>query len=262
MSVRKKNIRRKNHTRAVGAAMAAAAIMAAIPTAVQAHADPSAAPEEPAAPTTAALPVPVMTNLPDPQGPDCGSYRDRVPAGAGSFVGMASQSASEAIASNPDLSTFSAALSGGLNSEVDIVDVLDGGPYVVFAPTDDAFATLEPGALDALKADPAKLISTLFYHMVLGYLGPDDVHGLMTTQDGRQIDVTGKGGDIKINNTAKVVCGGITTRGASLYMINTVLDPDAAPTPPTPSGAATPAEPADAAESTGTEPIEPTQPDM
>ena len=42
--------------------------------------------------------------------------------------------------------------------------------------------------------------------MVLGYLGPDDVGGKIPTQDGRLVNVTGKGGDVKINDTAKVLC--------------------------------------------------------
>ena len=114
---------------------------------------------------------------------------------------------------------------------MNIVSVLDGGPYVVFAPTNEAFAKLDPAELDALKADPAKLTSVLYYHMVLGYLGPDDVHGKMPTQQGALINVTGKGGDIKINDTAKVVCGGITSKGAKIFMIDTVLNPADAPLP-------------------------------
>jgi len=228
----------------LGVAAAFAAIAVAIPTAVQAYAEPGTEPTDTTSPaagptTTSTIPVPVMSNVPDPQGPGCDDYKKQVSTGAGSFKGMATQSASEAIASNPDLSTFNDALSGKLNPGVNIVSVLDGGPYVVFAPTNKAFEKLGPAEMAALETDPAQLTSLLFYHMVLGYLGPDDVHGNMTTQDGRQINVTGKGGDIKVNDTAKVVCGGITTRGASLYMIDEVLDPADAPDPNTPSTTST-----------------------
>ena len=37
--------------------------------------------------------------------------------------------------------------------------------------------------------------------------------------------VTGKGGDVKVDDVAKVVCGGITTANGVIYMIDTVLDP-------------------------------------
>ncbi len=220
-------------TKTLGVAAALAAIAVAIPTAVQAYADPSTTTTTPAAPTTTSgIPVPSMSQLPDPQGPGCDAYKSKVPTGTGSFASMGNQPASEAIAANPDLSTFSAAISGKLNPAVNVTSVLDGGPYVVFAPTNDAFAKLDPATLDQLKNDPAVLLPTLYYHMVLGYLGPDDVDGKMPTQDGRTISVTGKGGDIKINDTAKVVCN-YTARGAYIYMIDTVLNPADAPQPNT-----------------------------
>ena len=59
--------------------------------------------------------------------------------------------------------------------------------------------------------------------MVLGYLGPNDVQGKMPTQDGRSVNVVGKGSDIKVND-AKLVCA-YTAHGAYIYMIDTVLIP-------------------------------------
>jgi uncharacterized surface protein with fasciclin (FAS1) repeats len=219
-------------TKSLGVAAALAAIAVAIPTAVQAYADPTPTTTTSAAPTTSEIPVPSMSQLPDPQGSGCDAYKNRIPAGPGSFASMGTQSASAALAANPDLSTFNAAITGGFNPAVNIVSVLDGGPYVVFAPTNDAFAKLDEATLAQLKSDPAALTSTLFYHMVLGYLGPDDLHGKMPTQQGSQVSVTGKGGDIKVNDTVKVLCG-YTTRAAYIYMIDTVLSPGDAPTPST-----------------------------
>lgn len=201
----------------------------AIPTAVQAYAEPTPTPVDPPAPT-ASVPVPTSTKVPDPQGPGCDAYRKEVPTGAGSIASMALQTGSQAIANNPDLSTFSAAISGKLNPDVNIVSVLDGGPYVVFAPTDAAFSKLDPATVETLKSDPTALLPTLFYHMVLGYLGPNDVQGTMPTQDGRSVVVTGKGGDIKVNDN-RVSCA-YTARGAYIYMIDTVL------TPPSPAAEA------------------------
>ncbi|TGD85634.1 fasciclin domain-containing protein [Mycolicibacterium sp. CH28] len=216
-------------TKTLGVAAALAAIAVAIPTAVQAYADPTTTTTS-AAPTTSEIPAPSMSQLPDPQGSGCDAYKNKIPSGPGSFASMGNQTATAAIAANPDLSTFSAAISGGLNPAVNITSVIDGGPYVVFAPTNDAFAKLDPATLAQLKGDPALLTSTLFYHLVLGYLGPDDLHGKMPTQQGSTVNVTGKGGDIKINDTVKVVCG-YTTRAAYIYMIDTVLNPADAPQP-------------------------------
>ena len=216
-------------TKSLGVAAAIAAIAVAVPTAVQAYADPSPTPAP--EPTSSAVPVPTSTKVPDPQGAGCDAYRSKHPAGSpGSIESMALQTGSQALASNPDLSTFSDAISGKLNPDINIVNVLDGGPYVVFAPTNAAFAKLDPATLNTLKTDPVVLLPTLFYHMVLGYLGPNDVKGKMPTQDGRPVTVAGKGGDITVND-AKVTCA-YTARGAYIYMIDTVL------TPPTPAAEA------------------------
>ena len=145
------------------------------------------------------------------------------------FKNLATQPVGTALASIPDISTFDSAISGQLNPAVNIVPVLDNGPYVVFAPTNEAFAKLPPEQLDALKADPAALTDLVYYHAFLGLLGPDDVKGQRPTQQGAEIKVDGKGGDIKVNDTAKVVCGGIQASNARIYLIDTVLDPAAAP---------------------------------
>jgi len=245
-------------TKTLGVAAALAAMTIALPTAVQAYAEPEptptpATPSESApsasasasatpsastpapAPTSTSIPVPTSTKVPDPQGSGCDAYRGKHPAGTpGSIESMALQTGSQALASNPDLSTFSDAISGKLNPDINIVNVLDGGPYVVFAPTNEAFAKLDPATLNTLKTDPVVLLPTLFYHMVLGYLGPNDVQGKMPTQDGRSITVKGKNSDITVND-AKLVCA-YTARGAYIYMIDTVLTP---PTPAAENGATT-----------------------
>ena len=238
----------------LGVAAAIAAIAVAIPTAVQAYADPTPTPVEPAAPTATAAATP--TKVPDPQGPGCDAYRKAVPTGAGSIPAMAGQTASQAIANNPDLSTFSAAISGTLNPEINIISVLDGGPYIVFAPTDAAFAALDPATVETLKSDPRVLLPVLFYHMVLGNVGPANVAGTMPTQDGRPVVVTGKDGDIKVNGN-RVSCA-YAANGASIYMIDGVLEPpvpaaeaDASSTEATTTPATT--TPATTAEATTTE---------
>jgi uncharacterized surface protein with fasciclin (FAS1) repeats len=112
---------------------------------------------------------------------------------------------------------------------------------VVFAPSNEAFEELEPGQLDALKADPAALTRLDYYHVFLGLLGPEDVHGQRPTQEGAEIKVDGKNGDIKVNGTAKLICGGIQAKNARIYIIDKVLDPASAPEPiqPTTSGSST-----------------------
>ena len=209
-------------TKTLGVAAAVAAIAFSIPTAVTAYADDPTPTPTPVATPTSTISTPVAP-IPDPQGPGCDAYKKTLPAGGATAV--ADESVTTAIANNPDLSTFSSAISGGLNPDVNVVSVLNNGPYIVFAPTNEAFAKLDPAQLDALKADPAALTSLVYYHMVLGLLGADDVHGKLTTQQGKQITVTGKGGDITVDGIAKVVCGDIEPSNSRIYMIDTVLDP-------------------------------------
>jgi uncharacterized surface protein with fasciclin (FAS1) repeats len=208
----------KTRTRkAMGAAAATAAIVASVPLSINAYADPT--------PT----PTPAV-EIPDPQG-NCDPFKAAVP----NWKGLNDVPVSKALASIPDISTFNSAVSGGLNPAVNITSVLDNGPYVVFAPTNDAFAAMEPGQLDALKADPAALTKLDYYHVFLGLLGPEDVHGQRPTQQGADIKVEGKNGDIKVNGTTKVICGGIQAQNARIYIIDTVLDPANPPEPLTPT---------------------------
>ncbi|CDP89769.1 MULTISPECIES: fasciclin domain-containing protein [Mycolicibacterium] len=204
----------KTRTKTLGVAAAVAAITASLPLAATASADP--------APTTTTAPV---VEIPDPQGSGCDNFKKAIPE----WKNLAELPAGKVLASIPDISTFNAALSGGMNPDVNIIPVLDNGPYVIFAPTNDAFAAMEPGKLDALKADSAALTSFDYYHAFLGLLGPDDVKGQRPTQQGAEVKVTGKGGDIKVNDTAKLVCGPIQAQNARIYLIDTVLDPNSPP---------------------------------
>ena len=205
-------------SKALGAAVAIAAIAASVPLAITAYADPA---------TTA--------EFPDPQGSGCDAFKQQVPA----YKDLHDQQTDTALAAIPDISTFNSAISGQLNPAVNLTSMLDNGPYVVFAPNNAAFAAMPPARLDALKADPAALTKLLDYHLFLGLLGPDDVKGQRPTQEGAEITITGKGGDVKVNDTAKVVCGGIISGHARIYIIDTVLDPGAAPAPVTGSGTST-----------------------
>ena len=86
-----------------------------------------------------------MARIPDPQGPGCDAYKTAVATGAGSFASLAKENASAAIAANPDLSDFNAAISGQWNPAVNLVSVLDNGPYNVFAPDQRGVRQDRPG---------------------------------------------------------------------------------------------------------------------
>jgi uncharacterized surface protein with fasciclin (FAS1) repeats len=67
----------------------------------------------------------------------------------------------------------------------------------------------------------------LTYHVVSGQARPAQVVGQHKTLQGGTVTVTGSGEDLKIND-AGLVCGGVRTANATVYMIDTVLMPPAA----------------------------------
>ena len=100
-----------------------------------------------------------------------------------------------------------------------LVETLKGaGPFTVFAPTDEAFAALPPGTLDAVLKDKAKLTSILTYHVVAGKVMAKDVVGL----NGKTAK-TIQGGDLKIDTTSGVKIGGATVITADVETSNGVI---------------------------------------
>ena len=160
-------------------------------------------------------------------GPGCAAYAEQVPDGAGSVAGMSADPVAVAASNNPLLTTLTAAVSGQLNPDVDLVDTLNGDEFTVFAPVDDAFAKIDAATIEVLKTDSATLSSILTYHVVPGQLSPDEVVGTLTTVQGGSVEVTGSGDDLNVNDAA-VICGGVHTANATVYLIDTVLMPPAA----------------------------------
>ena len=157
-------------------------------------------------------------------GSGCAAYAEAVPDGPGSVVGMSTDPVAVAASNNPLLTTLVAAVSGQLNPEVDLVDTLNGDEFTVFAPVDDAFAKIDPATIEALKTDAATLSSILTYHVVPGQLSPDEVVGTQTTVQGGTLEVTGSGDALMVNDAA-VICGGVHTANATVYLVDSVLMP-------------------------------------
>ena len=157
-------------------------------------------------------------------GPGCADYAAANPSGPASVEGMSQVPVAVAASNNPQLTTLTSALSGKLNPQVNLVDTLNNGQYTVFAPTDAAFAKLPAATVDQLKTNAPMLKSILTYHVVQGQLSPAKVIGNHPTLQGATDTVTGQGNSLTVNN-ASVVCGGVPTANATVYMIDTVLMP-------------------------------------
>ncbi len=176
-------------------------------------------------PPKAEVPVP-----PGVVGPGCANYVVEVPSGPGALDGMGRDPVAVAIGNSPLLTTFSGSLMGHLNPEVNLVDAVDAGQFTVFAPTDEAFGKVDPETIEKFKGDPTLLSGVLNYHLVEGQIAPGDIVGEHKTVQGQALTVSGSEDRLRVND-AGVVCGGIRTANATVYLVDTVLSPPAAPTP-------------------------------
>jgi len=159
-------------------------------------------------------------------GPGCEGYAEQVPDGEGSVAGMAKDPVAVAASNNPLLKTLTSAVSGELNPDVDLVDTLNSDEFTVFAPVDEAFAAIPEADLKAAVGDTDTLTSILTYHVVPGQLTPEEVVGMQTTVQGEDVEVTGSGDELMVNG-ASVICGGVQTANATVYLIDEVLMPPA-----------------------------------
>jgi uncharacterized surface protein with fasciclin (FAS1) repeats len=171
---------------------------------------------------------PAMSTMASPAanliGTGCADYAAQHPNGPASVTGMAQDPVATAASNNPMLSTLTAALSGKLNPNVNLVDTLNSGQYTVFAPTNAAFDKLPASTIDELKTNSEMLKSILTYHVVQGQESPNTVDGAHKTLQGAEVKVTGQGNGLKVED-AGLVCGGVHTANATVYMIDTVLTP-------------------------------------
>jgi uncharacterized surface protein with fasciclin (FAS1) repeats len=211
------------------ASLAAAAILTV--SACSNDTSTSASPETTSSTVAAASAAPApMERSMDPAadlvGPGCADYAAQNPTGPGSVTGMAQDPVAVAASNNPLLTTLTSAVSGKLNPNVNLVDTLNGSEFTVFAPTDAAFAKIDPATIETLKTDSDLLSSILTYHVVPGQASPSQVTGTHKTVQGGEVTVTGAGNSIKVND-ASVVCGGVRTANATVYLIDTVLMPPA-----------------------------------
>ena len=140
-------------------------------------------------------------------------------AGAGTIVDVA--------AGTDGFSTLVAAVTAA-----DLAGTLSGeGPFTVFAPTDDAFAALPEGVLDALLLPENKdvLAKILTYHVVAGQVMAADVtDGDVPTVEGQTVTLSTADG-VTVNG-AKVIQADVVADNGVIHVIDAViLPPDVDP---------------------------------
>jgi uncharacterized surface protein with fasciclin (FAS1) repeats len=107
-----------------------------------------------------------------------------------------------------------------------LVDVLKGdGPFTLFAPTDEAFAKLPEGTIEALLADKDALTAVLTYHVLPGKVMAADVVKLASarTVQGQSISIDSSSG-VMVDN-AHVIQADIETSNGVIHVIDSVILP-------------------------------------
>ncbi|MFG1644662.1 fasciclin domain-containing protein [Amycolatopsis sp. NPDC049252] len=163
----------------------------------------------------------VTTNA-DVFGPAC----SQLPQGSspGSLDSMGPQPVASAASTNPLLTKLVAAVKA-----TNLVDTLNSQQAItVFAPADPAFAALGDAKFNELAGKPAELAPILQYHVVgkrydaKGLAAAGSLESLNTAGGPLKIEGTG---DTMTVNGAKILCGNIPTKNATVFVIDKVLTP-------------------------------------
>lgn len=152
-------------------------------------------------------------------GPACAD----VPAsGEGSVDTMATAPVATAASGNPLVSTTVAALTAA-----ELVEPLNAAPALtVFAPANGAYEAFTKKQLNGLLADKETLTQVLTHHVVAEQIAPEDLSGEFETLNGDMLTINGNGESATIGDEkATVLCGGIVTANATVYVIDTVMMP-------------------------------------
>jgi uncharacterized surface protein with fasciclin (FAS1) repeats len=140
----------------------------------------------------------------------------------------ANLSVAEVVAGNDQFTTLTAALEqAGLLDTLSTVSEESGtGPYILFAPTNEAFDALPEGVLDALllPENEDQLTAVLTYHVVPEELVSVDITpGDVATLQGMDVTVL-TDGEITVNG-ANVVLPDLAATNGVVHAIDAVLVP-------------------------------------
>jgi transforming growth factor-beta-induced protein len=110
----------------------------------------------------------------------------------------------------------------------ELIDTLKGeGPFTVFAPTDDAFAKLPAGTVEALLKDLPALKDILLYHVVSGEVLAETVVTLTSADTvlGKPVSIKVMDGKVYLNDTVEVIITDVKASNGVIHVIDAVLLP-------------------------------------
>ena len=154
---------------------------------------------------------------------DCGSISDACMCDAAPALGNIIEVATEAGIFTTLLTAVDAA---GLTSTL-----ADGGPFTVLAPTDDAFAALPEGTIDALLANIEALTQVLLYHVIEGTVPAEVVVTLeeAMTLAGAAVKISLTEGGVMLNDSVMVTATDVPASNGVIHIIDGVLIPPEQP---------------------------------
>ena len=118
-----------------------------------------------------------------------------------------------------------------------LTETLQGeGPFTVFAPTDEAFAALPDGTIDALLANPDALKAVLLHHVVAGQVGSADLADGATLESAGGTTLTIAGGSSSATtfdiDNAGIAAADIAASNGLIHVVDSVILPPADIAPP------------------------------
>jgi uncharacterized surface protein with fasciclin (FAS1) repeats len=106
------------------------------------------------------------------------------------------------------------------------------GPLTVFAPTDEAFARLPQGVMEALLADKDALTAVLLHHVIPGRLEAADVLDgggyRPVPASGQSLSIRVDGGEVWVDDATVLVADVLASNGV-VHVIDAVMLPKFAP---------------------------------
>lgn len=137
---------------------------------------------------------------------------------------MGGQSIVDLAVATPSLSTLVTAVQAA-----GLVETLDGpGNFTVFAPTNDAFAALPAGTLDALLNDIPALTNILTYHVSPDFYPASALlgqRGRVPTVQGEFLRIDARGAGVHINGNTAVTTPDVMASNGVVHIIDRVLLP-------------------------------------
>ena len=142
---------------------------------------------------------------------------------AGCATGPRPVSVADTLATQAQLTTLNS-----LVAKAGLTDTLKtGGPFTVFAPSNDAFAKVPAKTMETLASDPARLKAVLGYHVLPVKLMAADVkNGNSKTLNGANVALS-RAGDFVTVEEALVQTPDILATNGVVHVVDSVLLPPA-----------------------------------